>query len=415
MGSIAKRRDLQSVSLKCHERSHSPIKALCITHRQSRLTSTHLANHASIRTMKITDIDVFRYTLPLVKPLLMPGQTLAEREGLIIRIGDEFGHTGLGEIAPFPGLHSEDLPAAREQMPGIRDVLAGRTLPENLHQLNGGFEKWLGRYRLFPSVQFGIESAVLGLLANAAGKPLCALLCPKYRRRISLNGLLTGSKPEVIAQARHLVREGYRALKLKVGRGSIENDIDMVREVRALLPEAVSLRLDANRAWSLENAVMFGKALSGCEIEYIEEPLENPEGLEKFYLATRMPFAFDESFAQTSPDKIQSIKGLAAFILKPGMLGGLERTMQFARIAEKFGLISVISSAFHSGVGLAAEVCLAACLNQSDIPMGFDTYQWLQEDVLIERFKVTNGRFMVKNGYEINKLMDWDKVSPEKG
>lgn len=336
------------------------------------------------------------------------GQVITERRGLLIRFQDENTHTGWGEIAPFPGLHKEDLPAAETQLLRLQKILPGQNFPPNLPELNGAFDNWLGEYQLFPSVRFGIEMAALNLLADAAGKPLCALLSPNYRKTISLNGLLSGPPEEIHTQLQSLFNEGYKAVKLKVGRQPVEEDIALVREVRKILSANVSLRLDANRAWSLDTAITFGKAVANCTIEYIEEPLADNSLLQQFYAETGLSLALDETLTETEPHALRIPRGVVAFILKPAVLGGFEKTMQFARIAQKFNLNSVISSVFQSGLGLTADACLSACLNKENVPAGLDTYRWLKEDLLVERFKAKNGQVDVMEACRKNQNLRMD-------
>jgi len=362
--------------------------------------------------MKLTNFEIFRYKLPLIKPLIMLGRIFNERRGFLIRFRDENYHTGWGEIAPFPGLHREDLPAAETQLLRLQKVLPGKTLPGNLPELNGAFEDLLGAYHLLPSVRYGVEMAALNLLADAAGTSLSALLSPDYRQTVSLNGLLSGTRKEIHTQLQSLLNEGYKAVKLKVGRQSPEEDIALVREVSKTLPSGVSLRLDANRAWSLETAITFGKAVADCAIEYIEEPLADNSLLEQFHTETTLPLALDETLAETEPDALRIPNGVVAFVLKPAVLGGFEKTMQFARIAQKFNLKSVISSVFQSGLGLTADACLAACLNMQDVPAGLDTYRWLKEDLLVERFAVENGRVDVAEACRKSKNLRMDFLKP---
>jgi o-succinylbenzoate synthase len=358
--------------------------------------------------MKICTFEISRYTLPLIKPLAMMGSLLNERRGLLIRFQNEENHSGWGEIAPFPGLHPENLSAAEAQILHLQKILYGQSLPPGLPQLNGAFEEWLGKYKLFPSVRYGVEMAALNLLADAGKRPLCALLSPNYRDTVSLNGLLSGSPEEIHARLQLLIDEGYKAVKLKVGHQSVEEDIVLVQQVRKALPATASLRLDANRAWSLEQALAFGEAVSDCVIEYIEEPLTDNSGLERFHTETGLSLALDETLAKTETHSLRIPNGVAAFILKPALLGGFEHTTQFARLARQHHLKAVISSAFQSGVGLAADANLAAGLNDEDVPAGLGTYQWLKEDVLVERFQAQNGRVNVVEAWRKSKNLRMD-------
>lgn len=358
--------------------------------------------------MKLSNIALFHYRLPLIKPLHMMGQVLTERIGLLIRFQNEQDHCGWGEIAPFPGLHREDLAAAETQILSVGKNLIGQPLPADFSRLQDAMEAWLGEYTLFPSVRCGIETATLNLLANAEGKPLCTLLSPRCRGTVSVNALLSGSREEIKAQLPSLMEEGYKAIKLKVGRGKTEDDAGLVRQVRSALPDSVSLRLDANRAWQLKEALSFGIAIRDCRIEYIEEPLRDPSELKRFYAETGLPLALDETLVEVSPQTLRIPIGVTALILKPSALGGVERTLQFARLARQHKLKAVISSAFSCGVGLAMEAALAACVNEEDVSAGLDTYKWLKEDVVVNRFKIERGQINVTEIFENSQRLRMD-------
>lgn len=341
--------------------------------------------------MLLRRFDIIPYRLRLVKPLVMKGQTLQEREGLIIRLEDEDGFFGLGEIAPFPGLHHESMPAAAAQVAEMQARLNGCRIPDNLLPLAHGFDGWLGEENLFPSVRFGLEMALLNLLADRAAQPLAALLNPQYRTTVSLNALFAGGREDLERDIPALAAEGYRAIKIKVGRHDLQTEVALVRRVRELAP-AMDIRLDANRAWSLPEALQFSRMLGDCRIEYLEEPLRDPSGLGAFYRETSLPLALDETLDGMLPNVFLPPSGTAALILKPGVIGGFERSFRWAALARRCRLKVVISSAFESGVGLAALANLAAVLNPDDVPCGLDTYKWLAEDVTSRPFRAVNGQ-----------------------
>ena len=341
--------------------------------------------------MLLRRFDIIPYRLPLVKPLVMKGQTLHEREGLIIRLEDEDGFFGLGEVAPFPGLHRETFLTAATQVAEMKICLSDRSIPENLLPMPHLVDDWLGEKKLFPSVRFGMELALLNLLADRATQPLAALLNPQFRASVSLNGLFAGRPEDLESDIPALVEAGYRAIKIKVGRRDPQTEVNLVRRTRELAP-AVAIRLDANRAWSLPEALQFGRMLGDCRIEYLEEPLRDPAGLGEFHRETTLPLALDETLDEILPNDFSPPPGTAALVLKPGVIGGFEQSIRWAELARRRQLKVVVSSAFESGVGLAALANLAAALNPDDVPCGLDTYKWLAKDVIAHPFRAVNGR-----------------------
>jgi o-succinylbenzoate synthase len=142
------------------------------------------------------------------------------------------------------------------------------------------------------------------------------------------------------------------------------------------------LRLDANRAWNLDEAVGFLDRLGGICFEYLEEPLARSEELAKLVRWTGAPVALDESLVGLEPEALGDHPHAKAVVLKPTVLG-LSRALRFAEEATRLGMTPVVSAAYESGVGTAALVALAAAVG--DAPAGLDTYRRLAEDVMMPR------------------------------
>jgi o-succinylbenzoate synthase len=96
-----------------------------------------------------------------------------------------------------------------------------------------------------------------------------------------------------------------------------------------------------------------------------------------------VPVALDESLVGMEPGMVETFA--VAFVLKPTLLGGISRTLRVAGWALRLGVTPVISSAYESGVGMAALVALvalAAGIGDRPVPAGLDTYRTMAEDVL---------------------------------
>lgn len=298
---------------------------------------------------------VHRYSLPLSDA----GDTGERREGALLELRDAEGNAGWGEAAPLPGFSRESLDDALRQLAAP-----------------GGTEE-----ELYPSVRFAMELAQLNLRAAACGEPLPRMLSPAPRDTVELNALLSRDPQHAPAEARRLREAGYSAVKLKVGRDTVDEDAALTRRVAEAL-EGVSLRLDANRAWSLEEALAFARGVEGLDVEYVEEPLADPALLSRFAAQSGLPVALDESLARMPAAALEDHGYASAVVLKPTLLGGLARTLTLAARAEDLGMKAVVSSAFESGVGMLGLVALAAALPGEGYPAGLDTYRRLGADVL---------------------------------
>jgi len=343
--------------------------------------------------LKIFLVELYAFDLPLRASLMMGGRTIDTRQGLLVALCDEHGHRGFGEAAPLPGFQKETLNGCRDQLLSLALELKGRTVPGDVLELNGALSVFLPESRqLYPAVRFALESALVNLAAAAKSDILAAALNPAFVRQIRLNGLLSGERRDMVRQAQKLAEQGYACLKMKVGRQAPVRERERVLEILKALPATVKLRLDANRAWSLEQALEFAVGLPTERIEYIEEPLQKAEQLEMFYRRTHLSYALDESLLEKGTPQTVPAAGLAALVIKPAFLGSLEQSKRLIAFAAEQGLPAVLSDAFGSGVALSVLIALAAALIPSDTPMGFDTYRMLERDILLERIGIAEGR-----------------------
>ncbi len=346
--------------------------------------------------MRISAFDLFRFELPLRHPLVLRGHHLTKRAGLIIRLEDQDNRVSLGEVSPLPGFSREEMILVEDQLGRLREFVLGGELPGDLDGLSGGFEEWLGDLDLAPSVRFGFEAAVLGLSAAARRVPLCRLITDAPLNSISVNGLLVGPLDAVMKKAERLLEAGYKAFKLKVGQRSVEEDVAMVRALRKQIPEGVALRLDANRAWEMDEAVSFADALADVKVDYVEEPVKSLALLRRFAEVSghSMPIALDESLVELTPEQLSFPERIQAVVLKPTLLG-FEKAIRFARSATARGITPVVSAAFESGVGLGILAQMAVSINRNDVPAGLDTLDWLEEDLLETPMEINKGRLAV--------------------
>lgn len=340
--------------------------------------------------MKISSVRIYRYGLPLTEPLRLKDKTLTTRSGLLVRVQDENGASGCGDVAPLPGFSIENLSdAAADAMRAAR-VLVGCDVPAHVNARATYFKERLLGEELSASVLNGFQAAIMQTAAFGACRYLADQLDEEPLEEVAVNGLLMGGAESALEQARALVDAGYRALKLKVGRQALPEDIRLVRALRGAVGDAIAIRLDANRAWDVESATTFAEGVSDCRVEYLEEPLQDPSRMVELSARTGVPVALDETLAQAGAQHLEQWRGVKAVILKPTLLGGFEVATRLARRAMNVGMTPIVSAAFESGVGIAALAHLAASL-RVEAAAGLDTYRWLAEDVLAESIDMHGG------------------------
>jgi O-succinylbenzoate synthase len=355
--------------------------------------------------MKINDFQIYKYNLPLIEPLHIGKKILNRREGAIIRITIDSDLHVFGEAAPLPGLHKENFQNTIHQLKIMRQLLNGKQI-KNIFETIAQLQH---ENRHYPSAQFAIESALLNLNKTTDNQLLNNLFPRSFQDKIFINSLATGSLISIKDRVEQSLRDNYRSIKIKVGRQIFDEEINLIKDIQKRLHESITLRLDANRRWSFEEAITFIGRIGSGSIEYIEEPLKDSTKLPELYIKTGVPIALDESLTDISPEKSGYEDWVNTIILKPAVIGSVQKTLHYMTWAKNHGIKVVISDTFHSGIGLAFLIRLASIIDKQ-IPMGFDTYNWLEDDVLLERIPIKNGCFDLKTVMNLSKQVDYAKL-----
>ncbi len=341
--------------------------------------------------MNTVSLSLAEYSLPLTRPLPGAGVSISARKGLLVGFESDCGHVGWGDVAPLPGFSVETLDDARQQLEGdgdlhaqIGDLLRDDLTPQTLLEASSTF-------KAHSSVTFGLETALLNLLAEVSGKAWHHALGRKPLGSVRVNALLQGE--ELATELEALLDQGFKSIKIKVGKQSPEADAERIREGVELVAGKAVLRLDANRAWTLEQALKFSDELGELEIDYIEEPVNNPHDLAAFSSGSELPLALDESLTDDAfdPDSVPA----AAWVIKPTLQGGISGALKLSEAARALDAIPVISAAFESGLGLRALAQLSAVLVDEGVAVGLDTGKWLGADVLEPSLQIVSGQIDV--------------------
>jgi O-succinylbenzoate synthase len=345
---------------------------------------------------KLSGFDLYRYELRFSEPLTLGGTVLRYREGLLLELTGEGGVVGRGETSPLPGFSCESLDEAAGQLRDLASSMVDREVTDDWVDPDGNSSRELDSMDLAPSVRFGFELALWDLYAASRGRSLAELVTPRPRATVPVSALIAAPLEKALEEARRVRSAGYEAVKLKVGGRPVEETIELVHALNEELGSAVALRLDANRAWSLEEAERFARGTAGLRFEYVEEPLADPTLLPVFAGDNRVPVALDESLSGMEPEALERHLYARAVVLKPTLLGGILRTLRFADLASRLGMKPVISSAYETGIGTAALVALAAGVGAEEVPAGLDTYRGLAGDVLRPRLDLPAPRVDVR-------------------
>jgi o-succinylbenzoate synthase len=224
--------------------------------------------------------------------------------------------------------------------------------------------------------------------------------------------------PVVSPEAAHalVLASGCATAKVKVADpgSKLADDLARVEAVRDALGPSGHLRVDANAAWSVEEAVAaiaeLDRAAAG--LEYVEQPCASVEDLATVRRRVSVPIAADESIRRAAdPYRVRDLGAADIAVLKVQPLGGVRACL---RIAEDIGLPVVVSSALETSLGLAAGIALAAALPRLDHACGLATRSLLTADVAAPELVPVDGMLPVSLPLVVPAWADEVEASPER-
>lgn len=336
--------------------------------------------------MKINRVQIFSYRLPFREPISFLSSQVTVREGMVLCITDKSGLCGYGECAPLPGYSRETMDKAKSELITVARRLRNLEIAE-LNPLE--IATTLCDDSAASSVRFAVESALVSLAASEIDGPVASILAHDFALQVSVNALIESPK-KLTSRLAELTAHNCRAVKLKVGRQTLANDIETVTLVRNSLPLEIALRLDANRAWTLDKADQFAQGIHQCAIEYIEEPLRDSAELPLLHdNAPDLPLAIDESVKDMDIEYIREAGHFCAVIIKPTVVGGIARSLDIVRACRQSEKKAVLGATIESSLGLLMIAHMAASLIQ-DTPVGLDTSRLFSRDLISPPLRIVD-------------------------
>ncbi len=228
----------------------------------------------------------------------------------------------------------------------------------------------------YPAAKMALETALQDL--NLGGKRVVFDNDFVKGKPIAINGLIwMGTFEQMREQIDLKVSQGFTCLKLKVGAIDFEVELELLRYIRTRFDPNLTIRVDANGAFSAAEAMDKLTRLAEFDLHSIEQPIAAGQHKEMARLCqtSPLPIALDEElFALPHLDKSLLLRTIrpAYVVLKPTLLGGIQQTWQWIEAAQKEGIGYWLTSALESNIGLNAIAQMAA-QTQSPLPQGLGT------------------------------------------
>jgi len=347
--------------------------------------------------MRITGIDIHPLRIPLKGVFRNAHDTKTLQDSIVVRVRTDEGATGLGNVDPDPGHSEESFGETLKAVRALAPDLTGRD-PLNLSAASELMDRCLPRHL---DAKAALDMALFDLKGRVLDQPVHSLLGGKLRDEVRLNGWIGLLEPDEAARDALRWRDaGFGSVKIKLGSG-VESDRDRVAAVRDAVGGGLSLRVDANEAYGVDDAIRLAKALAPLDVALLEQPVSRADydGLARVRRGIDIPVMADEAIV--GPETlVEVIRKEAADIVKVKVMkqGGITRTVRMVHMAEAAGIRCVIGHGFGLTINTLAEIHVAAsCANIMD---GCESVGPLKMagDVVAQPLDLQGGRVRVPDG-----------------
>jgi len=364
--------------------------------------------------MRITRVELFELSLPLVEPFVISGGTMRERRSLVVVLHDDDGHRGYGESPPFElPFYSEETTASARYM--LEHVLVPRVLgtePESPEAVDAALRPGV-RGNSF--ARAAIETAAWDLEAHRGNTGLAALLGQRLGAEpaesvpcgVALGIPVDRSTDTLKRWIADAVAAGYRRVKIKVAPGWDELPVRAARE--AMAGTELPLTVDANGGYEWPEHERALRALDGAGLLYIEQPLHPDELVGHARLAERLktPVCLDETLRDArAARQIAELGGPLVWNVKVHRVGGLSEVCRIVRIAGECGARLWAGTMPESGLGSQAALAAAAMpgfVYPSDLE---PSARWFGRNADVIKLTMTRDGRMRVPGVPIAALLD---------
>ncbi|MGB0838406.1 MAG: o-succinylbenzoate synthase [Flavobacteriaceae bacterium] len=310
--------------------------------------------------------DYSLYTLDFKRASGTSRGILRQKQTYILRIQSEEVQA-YGECNCFRGLSYDDVPEYETQ------------LKWTCENINLGLEELLEKNRKFPSIQFGLEQAFASLDRKGSFE-LFDTDFYKNQQGISINGLIwMGDRKFMLDQIKEKLNQGFSTIKMKIGAIDFQTELELLGYIRSeYSSDDICLRVDANGAFSPQEALGKLQALAAYDLHSIEQPIRQGQFEEMARLCEESPLdiALDEELIgvieHREKKNLLELINPAYIILKPALVGGFKGSQQWIDLAERQEIDYWITSALEGNIGLNAIAGWTDTLN-SDLDQGLGT------------------------------------------
>ena len=266
------------------------------------------------------------------------------------------GLCGWGECSPIEGLSPEPIAVIEAKIYTVLEEWL--KCPEAILDVNSA---WVDELMLWPSLRFAMETAFLDL-KNGGRKLIFDTDFYNGKRSIPINGLVWMNTVEHMqAQIEDKIKQGFQCIKLKIGQHDFEQEFLLLKQLRQRFSkEQLTIRVDANGAYSEEQVFVVLDALASLDVHSIEQPIKvgHFNFLAKLCKESPVAIALDEELITplSNEEKVAFLKFIKPqyLVLKPSLHGGFMGCAEWINVANQQKIDWWMTSYLESSIGLNA-------------------------------------------------------------
>lgn len=311
--------------------------------------------------MKIKKITLGEVNIPLVTPFKTALRSVDSVNDIVVRVEADNGMVGFGEAPPTAVITGDTKGSI---VTAIRDFIAPSLIGMDIENIDGIMQRLHKCILKNTSAKAAVDMAIYDLYAKHLGQPLYKILGGGSNEvetdlTISVNDI-----PEMVQDSLRAVNEGFRILKIKVGKEGLK-DVERIKAIREAVGPDIVLRVDANQGWNAKDAVRIIRAMedAGLEIDLVEQPVNAHDfkGMQLVTASVHTPILADESVF-SAEDAIHMIQERAADLINIKLMktGGIYEALKICSIAEIYGIECMIGCMLESKIAVSAAAHLAA-------------------------------------------------------
>jgi L-alanine-DL-glutamate epimerase-like enolase superfamily enzyme len=314
--------------------------------------------------MKITSVECIPLSLPFVKPIVMSHGAAVSSQTILLKLHTDEGITGYAECGDTSMWYMGESQDCLYY--NVTKVFAPILLGEDPFNIELIVTKMDKAVKINNQSKALVDYALHDLMGKALGVPVYKLLGGLSNPKIKLAYVMSSGTPEgVAAQAKKLVNAGYGGLKLKVGANVVEEDVEMVAEVRKAVGNSIKIMTDTNGGWSYLQALKFLQQAAKYDLYLSEQPVPwwDIDGLARLRRKVDVPIFADESAAELNDlIKLYERDAVDGFFLKVPKAGGIHKSCKWVAIAQAMDLNVMCGCMINTGLGAAVEAHFLAAI-----------------------------------------------------